>query len=214
MVAVGIIAVDALQSKESLPNIFVESEFEDIRPLEPKREIIRGNPDARVFIVEYGDLQCPYCRKTHPILKKYIQSARGVNGDVAWIFRSAPYIDSVSDQKAETLACISLHYSNDITWKFLDESLLVAQEEAYPFDRYAAIFNTVGIDLETIEQCRKKGEANGIFQQGKRDAEVLDISLTPVIHFVTDENAILHETRGLQSEIDFNVIIETIFDTL
>jgi protein-disulfide isomerase len=29
---------------------------------------IRGNPDADIVIVEYGDFQCPYCARAHPTL--------------------------------------------------------------------------------------------------------------------------------------------------
>jgi protein-disulfide isomerase len=35
---------------------------------------IRGNPDAPVTIVEYGDFQCPYCEKSRPTLQQILET--------------------------------------------------------------------------------------------------------------------------------------------
>jgi protein-disulfide isomerase len=35
---------------------------------------VRGNPDAKVTIVEYGDFQCPYCLRSRPTLEKILQT--------------------------------------------------------------------------------------------------------------------------------------------
>jgi len=35
---------------------------------------VRGNPEAPVTIVEYGDFQCPYCEKSRPTLKQILDT--------------------------------------------------------------------------------------------------------------------------------------------
>jgi protein-disulfide isomerase len=35
---------------------------------------VRGNPDAPVTIVEYGDFQCPYCLRSRPTLKQILDT--------------------------------------------------------------------------------------------------------------------------------------------
>lgn len=35
---------------------------------------VRGNPDAPVTVVEYGDFQCPYCLKSRPTLKRVLDT--------------------------------------------------------------------------------------------------------------------------------------------
>src|SRR5262249_10312453 len=55
----------------------------DVRTLSPEEAMkvidvkgapVRGNPNAPVTIVEYGDFQCPYCKASRPTLKKILEA--------------------------------------------------------------------------------------------------------------------------------------------
>jgi protein-disulfide isomerase len=48
---------------------------------------VRGNPDAKVTIVEYGDFQCPYCLRSRPTLEKILQT---YPKDVKLIYKHFP----------------------------------------------------------------------------------------------------------------------------
>jgi protein-disulfide isomerase len=48
---------------------------------------VQGNPSARVTLVEYGDFQCPYCKRAHPI----VQAVQKTLGDrLRFVFRNFP----------------------------------------------------------------------------------------------------------------------------
>ncbi|MGR6915869.1 Na+/H+ antiporter NhaA [[Actinomadura] parvosata] len=47
---------------------------------------VRGPADARVTLVEYGDFECPYCGRLHPILEEVLRK----NPDVRLVFRHFP----------------------------------------------------------------------------------------------------------------------------
>jgi protein-disulfide isomerase len=47
---------------------------------------IYGKPDARFTVVEYADLECPYCRAYFPVLKHWIDA----NPDVNWQWHHLP----------------------------------------------------------------------------------------------------------------------------
>ena len=38
---------------------------------------VYGNPEAPVTIVEYGDLECPYCKAAAPVLRSLIDGSEG-----------------------------------------------------------------------------------------------------------------------------------------
>ncbi|MFI7130384.1 Na+/H+ antiporter NhaA [Nonomuraea sp. NPDC050153] len=50
------------------------------------RDHVRGPEAAKVTIVEYGDFECPYCGRLHPILEEIRQK----NPDVRLVFRHYP----------------------------------------------------------------------------------------------------------------------------
>lgn len=55
-----------------------------VLPVSP-RDHARGDLDASVTLVEYGDYQCPYCGAAHPITKELIQIEH-----VRFVFRHFP----------------------------------------------------------------------------------------------------------------------------
>ena len=47
----------------------------------------QGNVSSSIQLVEYGDLQCPYCRRAHPLIKRLVRE-RG--NDFQFVFRNFP----------------------------------------------------------------------------------------------------------------------------
>ncbi len=56
-------------------------------PVSDRRDHIRGNPTGRATLVEYGDFECPYCGRAHPIVKELM---RRMGEDIRFVFRHFP----------------------------------------------------------------------------------------------------------------------------
>jgi protein-disulfide isomerase len=56
-------------------------------PVSDRRDHIRGNPEGAVTLVEYGDFQCPYCGKAHPIITELLSR---MGDDIRFVFRNFP----------------------------------------------------------------------------------------------------------------------------
>ncbi len=50
-------------------------------------DIVKGNPDAKLTLVEYSDFQCPACRGQHEAIRKIWPS---VKGSVRFVYRHFP----------------------------------------------------------------------------------------------------------------------------
>ncbi len=58
-------------------------------PVDPERDHLRGPAEAPVTVVEYGDLECPYCGKAEAIVRELLADF----GDVRYVWRHLPLSD-------------------------------------------------------------------------------------------------------------------------
>ena len=72
-------------------------EIENMNPI-TGADHIRGNPNARVKIVEYSDFECPFCKRFHPTMQK-VMDEYGKGGEVACVYRHFS-LDSLHPVKA------------------------------------------------------------------------------------------------------------------
>jgi len=77
---------------------------------------IMGNPDAPVLIVEYSDLECPYCKRFGATMKEIMAES---NGQVAWVYRHW-IVHPGALPKAGAAECVTKLKGNDAFWKYVD----------------------------------------------------------------------------------------------
>jgi protein-disulfide isomerase len=105
---------------------------------------MRGDLDAPVTIVEYGDYQCPYCGAAHPVTKELIQIER-----VRFVFRHFPIttLHPFAEPAAEAAeaAAAQRKFWQMHDWIFehqdtiaLDDLLAAAAELGLDVERFAA----------------------------------------------------------------------------
>lgn len=58
-------------------------------PVDPECDHIRGPKEAPVTLVEYGDLECPYCGQAEPIVRELLADF----GDLRYVWRHLPLTD-------------------------------------------------------------------------------------------------------------------------
>ena len=80
---------------------------------------IRGSLDAPVKIVEFSDLECPFCARFHPTLQQIFDE---YEGQVAWVYRHFPLdtLHAKARKEAEATECAAELGGNDGFWAYLD----------------------------------------------------------------------------------------------
>ena len=92
------------------------SDYTGELPPPSKDDHIIGSLDAPVIIVEYSDLECPYCKEFSSTAKKLVAES---NGNVAWIYRNW-IVHPGALPKAGAAECIAKLKGNDTYWKYID----------------------------------------------------------------------------------------------
>lgn len=121
-------------------------------PLEPVSvdDHILGNPDAQIKIVEFSDIECPFCTIFHATMHK-IMDEYGKDGQVAWVFRNMPLDQLHPDAraKAESAECVASLAGNEVYWKYMD-ALFTRDETAADLPAIAA---EMGVDQTAFATC-------------------------------------------------------------
>jgi protein-disulfide isomerase len=117
---------------------------------------IRGSRDAEVFLVEYSDLECPFCARFHPTAQQAVDEYQG---KVAWVYRHFPLVSlhSYAQAAAEASECIAELGGEDAFWNFADEVFLV-QEQGLSNDLFYEIAGKIGVDSDSVKNCVEDGK--------------------------------------------------------
>lgn len=88
-------------------------------PVLNDKDHIRGNKNADLVVIEYSDLECPFCKQFHPTMEQ----AKAEYGDkIAWVYRHYPLdmIHPRAKPAANAAECVANLKGNDAFWKFTD----------------------------------------------------------------------------------------------
>ncbi len=79
---------------------------------------VLGNKNADISIIEFSDLDCPFCKRFHVTMHQVIDSYNNVN----WVFRHfpLPQLHPDATNKAKVAECVGDIGGNDKFWKFVD----------------------------------------------------------------------------------------------
>lgn len=87
--------------------------------VDPKSDHIRGNAAAEISLIEYTDLECPFCKQFHATPKALLER---YGGRVNWVMRDFPLPIHGAAARNEALAaeCVAKLGGNEAYWKFVD----------------------------------------------------------------------------------------------
>src|SRR3989338_11101801 len=74
------------------------------RPVDLNDHLL-GNPNAPIIMVEYSDLECPFCKFFHKTMQS-LMDVYGKDGKIAWVYRHFPLdIHPKAPKEAEATEC-------------------------------------------------------------------------------------------------------------
>ena len=171
---------------------------------------IRGNIDAPVKIVEFSDMECPFCKKFHQTMLQVMEEY-GNNGQVAWIYRHFPIeqLHSKAKKSAEASECAGELGGNNAFWKYLDKYFeITPSNNQIDLAELPKIAESIGLNKTQFENCLNSGKYSEKIEAQIQDAENSGARGTPY-SIVIDKNNKKYPINGAYPYEDVRQIIES-----
>ncbi|MGO4689961.1 Na+/H+ antiporter NhaA [Glaciibacter sp. 2TAF33] len=144
-----------------------------LRPIDPVRDHIGGNPDAPLTLVEYGDFECPFCSRA----TGSIDEVRAYFGtELRYIWRHLP-LERVHPHAREAAEASEAAALQGKFFEFMPV-LFDNQDELGTDDviEYAVL---IGLDIERFTRDLRSANVINRVNDDVLDAQVMDLHSTP-----------------------------------
>lgn len=146
-----------------------------IRPIDPERDHLRGNPDAPLSLVEYGDFECPFCSRTTGAIDEVLAHF----GDrLRYVWRHLPleraHPRAFDAARASEAAALQSRF-----WE-MGHELFGHQDDLEWSDMYRYAV-AAGCDIEQFDQDVRVQPSKVLHRvtDDAQDAEEMDLNATP-----------------------------------
>lgn len=188
----------------------VNTDVKKVKPVTAEDHLL-GNPNADIVIIEYSDIECPFCKQFHVTMQQ-IMTEYGSSGKVAWVYRHFPLtqIHPNAPRLAEASECVASLGGNAAFWKFLDEVFAVAPINTFfPMDKLSATAEKAGVSSSSFESCLTAGTYKERVSSQFNDAIETGGQGTPHNIIITKGGEII-ALSGAQPYATVRNVIETI----
>jgi len=142
-------------------------------PVDPERDHIRGDDNAPVTLVEYGDFECPNCGQAEPVVRELLND---FGHDLRYVFRHLPLSDVHPHAQ---LAAEAAEAADDqgAFWEMHD--LLFDNQSALEPMHLIGFAQELGLDVQAFTDQLRRHEHAGRIASDVDDADLSGVSGTP-----------------------------------
>jgi Na+/H+ antiporter NhaA len=142
-------------------------------PVDPERDHIRGDDNAPVTLVEYGDFECPFCGQAEPVVRQLVSE---FGHDLRYVFRHLPLSDvhPHAELAAEAAEAAS---KQGAFWEMHD--LLFEHQDALEPKNLISYAEELGLDVDRFTEELRRHEYAGRIASDVDDADLSGVSGTP-----------------------------------
>jgi protein-disulfide isomerase len=158
-------------------------------------DYIRGDKNATVTLIEYSDLECPYCQRFHTSMEKLMTEFQG---KIRWIYRHFPLTFHANAQKeAEAAECVGKLGGADKYWTFVDKIYERTKTggTGFALTSLPKLAREVGVSESQFNICLDGGEFAAKVQSDLEEGAALGVQGTPTtfVNGTAVEGAVSYE---------------------
>lgn len=147
---------DSLNEEEQAPRELPIGSSDNVEKLR-EDDRVRGDRTARVLLIEYSDLECPYCKQFHKTAQEIVDEYKG---QVAWVYRHFPIVQlhSKAPKESEAVECAAEQGGQDAFWKLTDKIYEVTpSNDGLDHSTLPDLASQVGLDPVAFKTCFDSG---------------------------------------------------------
>lgn len=133
----------------------VAQEAGEVEPVN-KEDHIKGDKNARIVLIEYSDLECPFCQQFHATAEQLIKD---YDGKLMWVYRHFPLsFHPQAEPRAIGAECAAKLGGNDKFWAFVDKIFETQAFTGTPTE----VAEKIGLNKAKFEECLKDSKMKDI----------------------------------------------------
>jgi len=147
----------------------------------PKMRHFKGDPNAPVTMIEFGDFQCPFCGRFFAQTEPQIDKAYIQNGKVRFGYFNFAFLGAESTWAAEAAECAS---DQNKYWEYHDKlyaSQAGENQGAFSKDNLKKFAAALGLDTQTFNQCLDSGKYTSLIQADTQASSAFGVQSTPTL---------------------------------
>ena len=176
--------IAAQKAEEEKRHVAEIKKLANIRPVDPNKDFIFGDPAAVISIIEFSDFECPYCKSFFETPKKVVND---MPKQVNLVWRNFPleFHDPVATIKAVGAICASKQGGNNAFWKFAGSIFKnskgngkeVGEKEGS--DALIQLASKEGLNVTEFKTCISSEEPKKLVKADIENGEKAGINGTP-----------------------------------
>ena len=141
-------------------------------PVDVEQDHIRGPSEAPVTLVEYGDLECPYCGQAEPVVRELLAET----GDLRYVWRHLPLSD-VHPRAQLAAEATEAAAAQGRFWEMHD--LLLDHQDELRIPDIVGYAREIDLDVDRFEDDLRKHEGAGRIAEDVDSADLSGVTGTP-----------------------------------
>jgi Na+/H+ antiporter NhaA len=142
-------------------------------PVDLDRDHMRGPRDALVTLVEYGDLECPYCGQAETVVRELLAD---FGDDLRYVWRHLP-LNDVHPHAQQAAEATEAAAEQGAFWELHDR--LLDRQAALRLPDLAEHARELGLDVDRFTEDMRKGVGRGRIAEDVDGADMSGVSGTP-----------------------------------
>lgn len=159
---------------------------------------IYGSETARYSLVEFSDLECPYCKKYHATPKSVVDASTGLV-NWKWHHLPLPFHNPVATIEAHAAECVASLAGNRAFWVYINEVFTETKGNGQGAGDLVTLAQNMGIDETKFSQCLTSGKFRDKISADLAEANRLGFNSSPITMVVDNKTGAQVVLRGLQS---------------